>query len=132
MLLVHALVSMEHACKNLQRQMIATIQARLCQVPGGWAAQRWGGQRTLALSFGLWSTASILTTTDASKTQPIVFARVMVGVAQGLVIPSIHTVLSQVSILRGSVLRLHANVSYLSEDGHGKLAFSVSTSGAAD
>lgn len=66
------------------------------QVPGGWAAQRWGGQKTLALSFGLWSTASILTSTDARKINPIVFARIMVGVAQGLVIPSIHTVLSQV------------------------------------
>ena len=69
------------------------------QVPGGWAAQRWGGQRTLALSFGLWSTASILTPTDARKTQAIIIARVLVGVAQGLVIPSIHTVLSQVDLL---------------------------------
>lgn len=65
-------------------------------MPGGWAAQRWGGQRTLALSFGLWSTASIMTPADAQRTRSVVFVRVIVGVAQGLVIPSIHTVLSQV------------------------------------
>lgn len=65
------------------------------QVPGGWAAQRWGGQRTLGTSFALWSTASLLTPKDARRTSAIVGVRVMVGIAQGLVIPSIHTVLSQ-------------------------------------
>jgi len=71
-------------------------------VPGGWAAQRWGGQKSLAVSFALWSTASILTPTDAKRTHAIVTARVLVGVAQGLVIPSIHTVLSQVSVSKPS------------------------------
>ena len=31
------------------------------QVPGGWAAQRWGGRAMLVASFVLWSTASLLT-----------------------------------------------------------------------
>lgn len=66
------------------------------QVPGGWAAQRWGGRRMLMVSFGLWSTASILTPGSASSNSAIMLARVAVGVAQGFLIPSVHTVLSQV------------------------------------
>ena len=66
------------------------------QVPGGWAAQRWGGRRMLTVSFGLWSTASMLTPGSASSQAAIMLARVAVGVAQGFLIPSVHTVLSQV------------------------------------
>ena len=66
------------------------------KVPGGWAAQRWGGRRMLMVSFGLWSTASMLTPGSASSKSTILLARVAVGVAQGFLIPSVHTVLSQV------------------------------------
>lgn len=66
------------------------------QVPGGWAAQRWGGRIMLCISFALWSTASILTPATAQSTGAIMAARVCVGVAQGFLIPSVHTVLSQV------------------------------------
>ena len=68
----------------------------LVKVPGGWAAQRWGGRRMLMVSFGLWSTASMLTPGSASSKSAILLARVAVGVAQGFLIPSVHTVLSQV------------------------------------
>jgi len=67
------------------------------QVPGGWAAQRWGGRSTLMLSFLLWSIASILTPINSRTSAPIAAARVAVGISQGLLIPSIHTVLAQVS-----------------------------------
>ncbi|KAL3151824.1 hypothetical protein ABBQ38_012791 [Trebouxia sp. C0009 RCD-2024] len=67
----------------------------VAQVPGGWAAQRWGGQRMLMVSFGLWSTASMLTPGSASSQSAILLARVAVGIAQGFLIPSVHTVLSQ-------------------------------------
>lgn len=50
----------------------------------------------LMVSFGLWSTASILTPGSASSNSAIMLARVAVGVAQGFLIPSVHTVLSQV------------------------------------
>ena len=70
------------------------------QVPGGWAAQRWGGRNTLMLSFALWSTASILTPITSVASAPIAVARMAVGVSQGLLIPSIHTVLAQVSTIR--------------------------------
>lgn len=65
------------------------------QVPGGWAAQRWGGRRTLMASFALWATACLLTPGTADNVAATAAARVAVGVAQGLLIPSIHTVLSQ-------------------------------------
>ncbi|KAK9804281.1 hypothetical protein WJX72_004509 [[Myrmecia] bisecta] len=65
------------------------------QVPGGWAAQRWGGRVMLAGSFFLWSTASLLTPSSAKNNGAIIVARVLVGVAQGVLIPSVHTVLSQ-------------------------------------
>lgn len=67
----------------------------LIQVPGGWAAQRWGGRRTLMASFALWATACLLTPGTADNVAATAAARVAVGVAQGLLIPSIHTVLSQ-------------------------------------
>lgn len=69
-------------------------------MPGGWAAQRWGGRNTLMLSFALWSTASILTPINSVASAPIAAARMAVGVSQGLLIPSIHTVLAQVGTRR--------------------------------
>ena len=51
----------------------------------------------LMVSFALWSTASLLTPGSARNTAAIACARVLVGVAQGFLIPSVHTVLSQVS-----------------------------------
>ena len=72
------------------------------QIPGGWAAQVYGGRIMLALSFALWSAASLLTPGSASGgTGGIVAARVCVGVAQGALIPSVHTVLSQVGAGEG-------------------------------
>lgn len=66
------------------------------QVPGGWAAQKLGGRRVLLLSFVLWSITCLLTPTDPKV--PIYFLiaiRLSVGVAQGFIFPSIHTVLAQ-------------------------------------
>lgn len=66
------------------------------QVPGGWAAQLYGGRVMLIISFTLWSTVSWLTPVDASNTLGVIIARVAIGIAQGFLIPSVHTVLSQV------------------------------------
>jgi ACS family sodium-dependent inorganic phosphate cotransporter len=65
------------------------------QIPGGWAAQRFGGDGMLTLSFLAWSLASLLTPGSAACTRAIVAARVGVGVAQGFLIPAVHTVLSR-------------------------------------
>jgi len=70
------------------------------QIPGGWAAQLYGGRKTLIASFVAWSLASLLTPGNASSVGLIVLARVCVGLAQGGLIPSVHTVLSQVSMLQ--------------------------------
>ena len=69
----------------------------LClQIPGGIAAQKLGGERMLSISFLLWSAASILTPGSAKSSGAIIAARICVGVAQGFLIPSVHTMLSKV------------------------------------
>lgn len=60
------------------------------------AAQQFGGRRTLLVCFVTWSLASLLTPTEARHTTALAAARVVVGVAQGFLIPAVHTVLSQV------------------------------------
>ncbi|KAI3941814.1 hypothetical protein MKW98_030544 [Papaver atlanticum] len=65
------------------------------QVPGGWAAQRIGGRRVLLLSFILWSLTCALVSLDPNRITILVLARLLVGVAQGFIFPSIHTVLAQ-------------------------------------
>lgn len=65
------------------------------QVPGGWAAQRIGGRRVLLLSFVLWSLTCALVPLDPNRVTLLVIARLLVGVAQGFIFPSIHTVLAQ-------------------------------------
>ncbi|KAG8381730.1 hypothetical protein BUALT_Bualt05G0003000 [Buddleja alternifolia] len=65
------------------------------QVPGGWAAQKIGGRRVLLLSFVLWSLTCAFVPLDPSRVVLLVIARLLVGVAQGFIFPSIHTVLAQ-------------------------------------
>ncbi|GAV57305.1 MFS_1 domain-containing protein [Cephalotus follicularis] len=65
------------------------------QVPGGWAAQRIGGRKVLLLSFVLWSSTCFLVPIDPNGVMMLVLARLLVGVAQGFIFPSIHTVLAQ-------------------------------------
>lgn len=65
------------------------------QVPGGWAAQRIGGRKVLLLSFVLWSMTCALVPLDPNRVLVLVLARLLVGVAQGFIFPSIHTVLAQ-------------------------------------
>ncbi|CAL5432235.1 unnamed protein product [Camellia sinensis] len=65
------------------------------QIPGGWAAQKIGGRRVLLLSFLLWSLTCALVPLDPNRVMILVIARLLVGVAQGFIFPSIHTVLAQ-------------------------------------
>ena len=67
----------------------------LSQVPGGFLAQRFGGRATLIASFAGWTLASLLTPHTARNAAGMCAARVAVGVFQGFLIPSVHTVLSQ-------------------------------------
>lgn len=65
------------------------------QVPGGWAAQKIGGRRVLLLSFVLWSLTCAFVPLDPNRVSVLVIARLLVGVAQGFIFPSIHTILAQ-------------------------------------
>ncbi|PIA59981.1 hypothetical protein AQUCO_00400692v1 [Aquilegia coerulea] len=65
------------------------------QVPGGWAAQKIGGRRVLLLSFVLWSLTCAVVPLDPNRVLLLVLARLLIGVAQGFIFPSIHTVLAQ-------------------------------------
>jgi MFS transporter, ACS family, solute carrier family 17 (sodium-dependent inorganic phosphate cotransporter), other len=67
----------------------------LSQVPGGFLAQRFGGRRTLIVSFIGWTVASFLTPRSATNALGMSAVRVVVGIFQGFLIPSVHTVLSQ-------------------------------------
>ncbi|KAH7279581.1 hypothetical protein KP509_37G025200 [Ceratopteris richardii] len=72
----------------------------LSQIPGGWAAQRIGPRPVLLVSFLIWSLVCGLTPTadaNSSSWAPYLLAtaRFTIGVAQGLVFPSIHTLLAQ-------------------------------------
>lgn len=66
------------------------------QVPGGVAAQHFGGRVTLLVCFLTWSLASLATPTEARHANALALARVVVGISQGFLIPAVHTVLSQV------------------------------------
>ena len=68
-----------------------TLPHSLPQVPGGWAAQLYGGRITLIISFFLWSLVSMFTPTNARSTSAIMVARVAIGIAQGFIIPSVCT-----------------------------------------
>lgn len=65
------------------------------QVPGGMLAQRFGGRRTLIASFLGWSIAAALTPSTAKSALAISAVRITVGIFQGGLIPSVHTVLSE-------------------------------------
>lgn len=81
-----------HAVTIMTSFMLTSIM----QIPGGWAAQRWGGRKTLTLSFTLWSLGSLVTPGSVKSITWLISIRVFIGVAQGFVIPSVHTVLAQV------------------------------------
>ncbi|KAH6790788.1 phosphate transporter 4 [Perilla frutescens var. frutescens] len=65
------------------------------QIPGGWVAQKVGGRRVLLFAFLLWSLTCAFVPLDPNRVVILVIARLLVGVAQGFIFPSIHTVLAQ-------------------------------------
>ncbi len=51
----------------------------------------------LSLSFAIWGTVSLAMPSSADRLWATMLMRVLVGIAQGFLIPSIHTVLSLVN-----------------------------------
>lgn len=76
--------------------LASTLNTPPLQIPGGWAAQLYGGRIMLVWCFFLWSCISLLTPSDGNNTTGIIIARVCIGISQGFLIPAVHTVLSQV------------------------------------
>lgn len=68
------------------------------QIPGGFLAKKYGGKIVLAATFLLWIPASALTALPASSIESVVpgvaSCRVAVGLAQGMLLPAVHTVLA--------------------------------------
>lgn len=64
------------------------------QIPGSWLAKKHGGGRVLACAFATWATISVLLPRDGSAVAVTCLLRLLSGVAQGVIIPSVHTVLA--------------------------------------
>lgn len=64
------------------------------QIPASWVAHKRGGYYTLAGSFACWSTLCLLEPSVLTVTPLLLILRALIGVAQGFVIPSIHSLLA--------------------------------------
>mmetsp|Transcript_6495 Transcript_6495/g.18191 ORF Transcript_6495/g.18191 Transcript_6495/m.18191 type:complete len:470 (-) Transcript_6495:210-1619(-) len=67
----------------------------IAQVPGVFLAVRIGGERTLCSAFVVWGIISLLVPWVCWSVHLVSVARICMGLAQGLVIPSLHTLLSE-------------------------------------
>jgi len=64
------------------------------QIPAGWAAARYGPRVMLAAGFMGWAGATALLPLLLGLPSLLFVGRILIGAAQGLVIPSIHTTLA--------------------------------------
>jgi MFS family permease len=68
----------------------------LTQVPGGWAAQVWGGRRVLAAGSVIWSVCTFLIPLAAAGGfWWILMLRVGLGIGEGVCFPAIHVMISR-------------------------------------
>lgn len=68
----------------------------ICQLPGGWAAQRWGGERVLALVVLGCSLLTLATPLVATISFAALMAvRLLLGLVEGAMFPSIYGMLGQ-------------------------------------
>jgi hypothetical protein len=66
------------------------------QVPGGWAAQVWGGRRVLAIGSVVWSVCTFLIPlATTAGFWWVVLLRVGLGLGEGVCFPSIHVLVSR-------------------------------------
>ena len=66
------------------------------QILGGWSASRWGGKRVLAFAVAMWSVWTVLTPLAArSSVFALIVCRVMLGLGEGLALPTLHHVTAQ-------------------------------------
>lgn len=68
----------------------------ICQLPGGWAAQRWGGERVLAFVVLGSSLLTLLTPSVATiSVLALVLVRALLGLVEGAMYPSIYAMLGR-------------------------------------
>ncbi|KAF5840808.1 major facilitator superfamily domain-containing protein [Dunaliella salina] len=68
----------------------------LTQVLGGQLADKYGGKRVLAAGVSLWSLFTALTPEAAALgTAPLLAARVLLGVGEGIAFPAIHSMIAR-------------------------------------
>ena len=66
------------------------------QILGGWSASRWGGKRVLAFAVAMWSFWTVLTPLAARLSVfALIVCRVMLGLGEGLALPTLHHVTAQ-------------------------------------
>lgn len=66
----------------------------MSQIPASWVAHKQGGFYTLAGAFAAWSSLCLLENMVMKVTPVLMLVRVIIGVSQGFVIPSIHSLLA--------------------------------------
>ena len=68
----------------------------LTQILGGQLSDRLGGKKVLAGGVALWSFFTfLLPTAAAAGTVPLITARVLLGIGEGVAFPSIHSLIAR-------------------------------------
>ena len=81
------------------------------QIPGGLIAQRWGAHRLFGYSIGLCGLVNLAIPAAAltGRSELVIICRVLCGLCQGVVSPTIHTLLAKWVPLaeRGTFSKFH-------------------------
>lgn len=67
----------------------------ISQLPGGLLAAKFGGQKTLAVAFFGWGLLTMFIPVVSESVILVSLLRALIGVVQGIVIPSTHSILAQ-------------------------------------
>lgn len=65
------------------------------QVPGGYLATRYGGEKVLQFAFTMWGAVSAVMPSDGTRTRVLWLCRFGVGCAMGTVFPALHSVMAR-------------------------------------
>lgn len=81
---------------TIRLPMPISVLASCWQVLGGQLADKYGGKRVLASGVALWSLFTLLTPQAAAMgTAPLLAARVLLGVGEGIAFPAIHSMIAR-------------------------------------
>mmetsp|Transcript_18270 Transcript_18270/g.46409 ORF Transcript_18270/g.46409 Transcript_18270/m.46409 type:complete len:649 (-) Transcript_18270:188-2134(-) len=66
----------------------------IAQIPGGWAAQRFGGKIVMLLAVALWSLFTVLTPPVSPILPLLIFVRILLGLGEGVSFPAVHQLIA--------------------------------------